>query len=236
MGQHPLAAAIAGVREEFAVSIADTAELRQEAFRLRHQVYCIERGFEASLSDIETDAFDDQSCHVLLRHRAGGDVLGTVRIVLSRRARAPAQFPLQTVCAPGLLDKLPLAATGEISRFAISKDRRVTAGSTSALMRLGLIQGLVTASGRLRLTHWCAVMERSLLRLLQTTGIHFEPIGPLIEYHGIRQPAWCRLDAMLARMRREQPLIWELIVEDSVWADSSDASPLHHGRARVARG
>jgi N-acyl amino acid synthase of PEP-CTERM/exosortase system len=117
-----LTAAIAAVRDEFDITVADTPALRREAFQLRHQVYCLERGYEPGLGDIETDAFDGQARHVLLRHRASAEVLGTVRIVLAAPRTSYESFPMQQACAPGLLRDLPLAGTGEISRFAISKE------------------------------------------------------------------------------------------------------------------
>jgi N-acyl-L-homoserine lactone synthetase len=209
-----LIAAIAAVRDEFEVVVADTPALRREAFQLRHQVYCLERGYEAGQGDVETDAFDAHSRHVLLRHRASGDALGTVRIVLASPRKDDESFPMQQACATGLLKRLPLGSTGEISRFAISKDRRHVAGPAAALMRLGLLHGMVRVSRDEGLTHWCCVMERTLLRLLQSSGMHFEPLGPLIEYHGIRQPAACHVRSMLARMQREKPLIWGFLTQD----------------------
>ena len=51
---------------EFYVATADTPELLQEAYRLRHQVYCVERGYEASDTGLEIDAFDDHAPHVVV--------------------------------------------------------------------------------------------------------------------------------------------------------------------------
>ena len=82
-----------------------------------------------------------------------------------------------------------------------------------SLMRLGLVQGLVRLSDEAGVRHWFAVMERTLLRLLQSTAIHFQPAGPLVEHHGIRQPAYAHLGTMLSRMRLEQPQVWEFITE-----------------------
>jgi N-acyl-L-homoserine lactone synthetase len=231
-----LTAAIAAVRDQFDITVADSPALRRDAFQLRHQVYCLERGYEPGLGDIETDAFDSQARHVLLRHRATGEVLGTVRIVLAVPNVGYESFPMQQACAPGLLKHLPLAGTGEISRFAISKDRRHVAGPAAALMRLGLVQGLVRVSRDEGITHWCAVMERTLLRLLQSSGIHFEPLGPLIEYHGIRQPAACHLGSMLARMQREQPLIWSLLTQDGTLCARSGSVPHTQHDAMTAAG
>jgi len=40
----------------------------------------------------------------------------------------------------------------------------------------------------LGLTHWYAVMAKGLYLLLKKMGILFVPIGPEINYHGLRSP------------------------------------------------
>jgi N-acyl amino acid synthase of PEP-CTERM/exosortase system len=70
------------------------------------------------------------------------------------------------------------------------------------------------------ITHWCAVMEPTLLRLLTRLGIHFEPIGPMIEYHGRRQPCYIPLEVLLPRVQRERPDVWDVITRGGKhWAD-----------------
>jgi N-acyl amino acid synthase of PEP-CTERM/exosortase system len=63
------------------------------------------------------------------------------------------------------------------------------------------------------MTHWAAVMEPALLRLLTRLGIHFNPLGPLVEYHGRRQPCWIELGVMLDRVHAERPDVWDVITE-----------------------
>lgn len=224
MSAECVAAAIAAARDQFTVRLADTPQLRREAFRVRHQVYCLERGYEPAVGDIETDGFDARSHHVLLSRRDGGEAVGTVRVVLYDPREPHDSFPLQRVTAPGLLRHLPLSATAEISRFALSKDRRVASGPAGMMIRLGLIQGIVRVFGQQGLTHWCAIMERALLRLLQATAIHVEPVGPMVEFHGLRQPVTCSMDDMLARVWRERPEVWDYLTEGgTLWSEPGQA-------------
>jgi N-acyl amino acid synthase of PEP-CTERM/exosortase system len=72
------------------------------------------------------------------------------------------------------------------------------------------------------LTHWIAVMERSLLRLHESNAIRFEPLGPLVSYHGIRQPASGAIQAVLARIRREQLPIWQFLTDGGAWCGRHD--------------
>lgn len=111
-----------------------TAEL-ETTYRVRYQVYCIERGFlpAADYPDgLEADAYDAHSVHILATHCAG-EPAGTARLVMS----SPLGFPLLRHCAFGdefayLNDpSYPgLAHYAEISRLAISKSFRRRVGDT----------------------------------------------------------------------------------------------------------
>lgn len=208
--------------ESYVVDTTNTPTLRHEAYRLRHQVYCVEREFEPEMGrDIETDAFDAHAMHVVLKRRANLEVVGTARLVLPQPSLPGHGLPVQALCGVDLSARIPLATSAEVSRFALSKDRRGASCDATALIRLGLVQGLVRLSQECGVSHWCAVMERSLLRLLRYSTIHFEPVGAMIEHHGQRQPAVASIDAVLARMSREQPEIWRYVtLGGSLWPSS----------------
>jgi N-acyl-L-homoserine lactone synthetase len=213
MSAPDIAGEIALAVQQFTLERAVTATQLRDVFRLRRQVYCVERGFEAVEGEEETDEFDSRSCHVLVRSSTDGEAVGTVRII------APdldATLPMQRVseAAQGL--HLPLCSTGEISRFAISKERRMSC-SGAALLRMLLLRGIVELSAEMRLTHWLAVMEPSLIRLHQRNGIRFQPVGPLIEYHGLRQPAFGQIGSVLAGIRREQRTVWQFLTDGGRW-------------------
>ena len=216
--------AIAAASDELDVELAITSEQIEEAQRLRYRVYCEERGFEPGADGLERCAYDPYASHVLVRSRITGRTLGTVRVVLPG-ADQPEAYPMAHVCEPWVLDPLPASATGEISRFALTRDREGVSPAAAALMRLCLMRGIVEVSGRARLTHWCAIMEQSLLRLLRATAIHFEPVGPTVEHHGVRQPAVGAIGTILGRIRREQPLVWGFITADgTLWQDTAEAA------------
>jgi N-acyl amino acid synthase of PEP-CTERM/exosortase system len=63
------------------------------------------------------------------------------------------------------------------------------------------------------LTHWAAVMEPKLLRMLAVMGIHFTPVGPLVDHHGLRQPSYCCISEMLERLKQERPDHWMVVTE-----------------------
>jgi N-acyl-L-homoserine lactone synthetase len=212
--------AVDAAADEMSVEIADSPEQILEAQRLRYAVYCLERGFEPGADGLEQDAFDSASHHVLVRSKENGLVYGTVRLVLAKPGMGRDSFPMQRVCEDFVLAPVPPAATGEISRFALTRDRRGISAAAGAMMRLFLMRGIVQVSGEHDLTHWCAIMESSLLRLLRATAIHFQPVGLPVEHHGLRQPAIGVISAVLDRIRREKPVVWTFITDNgALWQE-----------------
>jgi N-acyl amino acid synthase of PEP-CTERM/exosortase system len=217
----------------FSSSIADSPEDRDECFRIRFQVYCIDNGFEDPANNpdgLERDGFDSHSVHSVLTHNATGNAIGTVRLVLPEEDGERRVLPMQRIAGAIAADgaaPFPAWRTAEISRFSIVKsfrhhtpDQGFEARLSSEEWRkmlfhlpLGLIKSCVEMSVREGMTHWAAVMEPALLRLLTRLGIHFNPLGALVEYHGRRQPCWVDIGAMLARVHAERPDVWEVITD-----------------------
>jgi N-acyl-L-homoserine lactone synthetase len=218
-------AAIAAVRQNFAIEFATTSQQLEEAFRLRHQVYCLERNFEPGQDGLECDEYDRLSSHVLLRYCHTGEVIGTVRLVLPALCGSSTELPMERVTNLPRLRQLPRKQLAEVSRFALSKCRRAASGTMGALLRLCLIRGIIELSGELGVTHWCALMEPKLLRLLQTSSIHFHQISGIVEHHGLRQPSCVGLAEMLDRVRREKPIIWDFVTAGgTLWQEQLETA------------
>jgi N-acyl amino acid synthase of PEP-CTERM/exosortase system len=234
---------------------ATTPEQLREVFRLRYQVYCIENQFldpADNPGELETDGYDAHSLHALLLHKPTGLPAGTVRLVLPNAGNALGSLPIHAVCSDSRLADaafLPADRTAEFSRFAISKHFRRRAGDDlyGAIGPIGAIPdarriiphltlGLMAMALRMiqgtNIDHVCAVMEPSLLRLLARLGIHFAAIGPMVDYHGLRQPCGVRVDELFAVMQRERPDVWEVITDRGRYLTASRRSaPLRIGAA-----
>jgi N-acyl amino acid synthase of PEP-CTERM/exosortase system len=206
------------------VLIARTDADRDRSYRLRYQVYCIENDFEPAShypDGRETDLYDQQSVHGLLIYRDTEAVAGTARLILPRRKNADQPLPTPQICAPQILaahsHRIPADSTAELSRFAISKSSRphnptgtVSLGIVSTLS-LGLMRGVVAMASANGITHLYALMEPALLRMLRGLGIHFEKLGPVVDYHGRRQPCFCDLNLLLGTTLLERPDIWAFL-------------------------
>jgi N-acyl amino acid synthase of PEP-CTERM/exosortase system len=227
-------------RRFFTAVPADTDELLREAHRLRYQVYCVEHPYEdasANSDGLERDEFDAHSVHGVLLHRGTGSTVGTVRLVLHRPGAVTPSLPIYHVCDDPRLAALPPESTVELSRFAISKFfrrrvgdgdygkfhdcqdlaadlRRVIPFFTLGLFTVALQLGIANGT-----THVCAVMEPALLRLVARFGFHFHPVGPLVDYHGERQPCFNTVEALMAGVEAERPDFWNVITDcGRLWA------------------
>ncbi|MGH8317820.1 MAG: PEP-CTERM/exosortase system-associated acyltransferase [Steroidobacteraceae bacterium] len=214
---------------------ANTPQLRDECFRIRYQVYCVERQFEQqdhNPGGMENDIYDDRSVHALMLHRASGVAVGTIRLVLHESGSRLGSLPFHAVCRePQAHDRefLPLTATAEVSRLAISKARSLEvchafAGSEDGLgedgpgylalhvpVALGLLKMAVEMAASRSIQYFCAVMERSLLKMLRVYGIHLTSLGPLVPYHGLRQPCYGHIRTMMAALKATRPDVWRLM-------------------------
>jgi N-acyl amino acid synthase of PEP-CTERM/exosortase system len=216
---------------------ADTPDLQKKSYGLRYQVYCLEKGYENPHNypdGLEIDSFDSHSMHTLLEHSPSGREVGTVRLVLPIAERPEWSFPLQLVCAQNGINTsrwFPAHETAEMSRFCVSKQRRTGwsigceekasgAGQAALDMTVGLIEGVVRRSAEAGITYLCAAMEPSLLRLLSRLSIYFRPFGPLLNYHGKRQPCWVNLLVGLDRVYREQKDVWQRLTADGAHWDA----------------
>jgi len=145
------------------------------------------------------------------------------------------------------LSEIPRESIAEVSRFSVSKELRqrcvspakgsLVDGSSECgaqasdgrqgdeklsqllpLITLGLFAGVVRMSAEHKITHWLAVMEPTLLRFLTRYGIYFQAAGPLVDYHGMRQPAVAEIDTVLSGIYAQRKDVWEIITDfGRVW-------------------
>ena len=231
-GRSPVAEAL---DRQFALYRADTPELREMCFRLRYEIYCVDNPFEPSayqLDGLERDWLDAYADHALVVHRPTGLAVGTVRLILPARLSPPAELPFQKICGyrdPISQGLVPLHTAAEVSRFGVPRRARRLSREVSGaaagtdgeprthedlaigLPILMLIRGfLMLASGH-GIGHLSAMMEPSLLRHVARFGIFFDPVGPPVDHHGIRQPSFVAISEMLGRVDALRPDVWEAI-------------------------
>jgi N-acyl amino acid synthase of PEP-CTERM/exosortase system len=232
----------------FDVVPADTIGLMETAFRIRYQVYCVERSFEDAETfpeQMETDEYDMHSAQSLVRCKTSGQYTGMVRLVLPNPVDMNKPLPMEKYCQSGMkasgvdFSSIPRESLAEVSRFSISKELKRQCSRKPVIsaidaeneqedmavdtqmmphITLGLFAGIVRMSAQNNITHWLSVMEPTLFRFLSRYGIYFQKTGPIVDYHGRRQPAIANIDSVLSGIYAHRKDVWEIITDyGNVW-------------------
>lgn len=190
----------------------------------------------------EHDDYDPRSAHALIRHRITGDSVAAVRLVMAGDNPEHADFPMERPCVHRMGQQAKNAIAGarreqiaEISRMAVSREfrRRLNEDDSASgisdfacysdaevgkrampYISLGLFAGILQMSVRHGITHWMAVMEPAQLRLLKRFGVEFDHVGPVMEYHGRRRPAFTEAASLIEGIRKRRPDVWSLITDN----------------------
>ena len=238
----------ASFNEYFELVPAFDAATRAEVFRVRHEVYCRDLGWEPLREDgQERDAFDDQSLHCLLRRRGSGEPVGCTRLILTAAAQPDALLPFERSCEQVLhrdrVDpaKLPRAQVTEISRLAVMRSFRQRKGESGAPVALadedfqpqggqmrfpfipvGLYMGVAAMAIQLGCDFNFVLTEPRLAAHFERIGFDIECVGSAIEHHGERAPYLLYGPRALVKLR---PLVRPLY--DVIAADVARAIAAH---------
>jgi N-acyl amino acid synthase of PEP-CTERM/exosortase system len=197
--------------KHYRLVLADTPELAGEVFRIRHEVYCEELGFEAvNAEGRERDEHDEHSRHLLMRCLRTGAWAGCIRLVLAPGDRPALRLPSERVCATTIDARLYDPAShrregvAEISRLAIARefrhrgrDRQATGAVAQGECRapthprspyipLGLYLGVIALAHRLGIRTLLFLTEPRLAAHLRRLGFPFRQISAPVEHRGTR--------------------------------------------------
>lgn len=207
--------------------LANSHELRNAAYKIRHNVYCEELKFEPTTANgLEMDEFDQYSRHSLIRHLTSGELAGTVRIVrplqsdellpiekfcmssITRDDLNPQNFNRRDICEISRLavpaafrrrqmDRFAGAATGVINQASYSE----TELRCFPFIAIGLYFAAAATAVESDIKHAFVMMEPRLARSMSFVGIRFEQIGPVIDYHGKRAPYYISRELLIKHLK-----------------------------------
>jgi N-acyl amino acid synthase of PEP-CTERM/exosortase system len=216
---------------------ATTDELKQEVYKLRYQVYCLEKSFEdtSQHSDgLEFDEYDAHSCHYLIKHKATGSYMATTRLILPDSNDLNNPFPIELHSQINA-EQLPMTIyrpqLAELSRFCVSKEFRRRTNERSLIvsneveaeerserekkdspnLTLALFACAIKMSNEHDIHHWYAIMEPALKRVFSALGIHFIQVGEPVDYHGIRIPCVINVTEVLNGAAEENIDYWNML-------------------------
>jgi N-acyl amino acid synthase of PEP-CTERM/exosortase system len=205
---------------------ASTESLRNEVFKIRHNVYCEELAFENQKDNgMEMDEFDPHSIFALIKHKPTNNFTSCVRIVLS--SNEDELLPIEKYCYASIQNKdydpkkFKRSEIGEISRLAVKSDFRRRKSDRFKGSAIGAISEANYSESELRcfpfiaiglymiacnlviekgVKHAFVMMEPRLARSMKFVGIKFVQIGEPIEYHGLRAPYYINPEIFLENL------------------------------------
>ena len=223
----------------FRVVPALTEELVQEAYRVRHSVYCEDLQWEAVREDgFETDEYDGQSMHCLLQNVKTNEFVGCIRMVHSNPNDPLEPLPFQIACEKTLNPGVPdpdlqqRRAIAEVSRLAVigkyrrrpdEKDHAVKISESDygtihrprfPYIPVGLYMGMLEMSRRAGIDTLYILTEPSLAGHFCKLGGKLDPIGGSIEHRGTRAPYQMKISNVLRGMNMLMRPLNKVIVRD----------------------
>jgi N-acyl amino acid synthase of PEP-CTERM/exosortase system len=203
-----------GFKKYFEVLPALTPELKDEVFRIRHNVYCEELKFEPTRPDgRETDEYDKNSLHCLVRAISNGEYVGCTRLVMPPPTEPLYPLPFEKSCS-ATLDRsiidpqaLPRQAIGEISRLAVIAKYRRRKGDHGNIegisddsfgdekrprfpyIPVGLYLGIIEIALKRGVETMFVLTEPRLAAHFAKLGVKVKQIGGPVEHRGQRVPS-----------------------------------------------
>ncbi|MDP7142136.1 MAG: PEP-CTERM/exosortase system-associated acyltransferase [Alphaproteobacteria bacterium] len=227
----------------FSLVKADTDELREQAFRLRHEVFCSDefQGLHCGMADdLEKDAYDDRAAHYLLRHNDTGDIAGVVRTIHADMDSDIFSFPLQEVCDhPFIHDQNTEKKITEISRLCMAKTFRQRPGDGRALPAytnimqhyhnedvgvsyirrripfapLGLLHAAFESALANKSMDCVVAMDPSDFHTLRDLGIVYKVLGPRLSHYAGMQAVVFNIKTVLDHMMQDNKPCWEIVTD-----------------------
>lgn len=224
----------------FEVVFAKTPELRKECYRIRHQVYSAELGWEPhDESRMERDGYDEFAYSFLLRHKRTGSFVGTIRLVLPPPKLPHVTLPFEDHCLDSMkLDvidpaRLERGTFGEASRLAVLEEFRKRAGEKTRSFALdddsddnefseeekrnfpniavGLYLSIIAFAKMCNHELMFVLVEPRLQKRLKRVGLMFERAGENIEHHGTRALFFLRRSNFMSRFNEEMLGLFNLL-------------------------
>jgi len=229
-----------GFRKYFEIHPALDDSLRDDVYRIRHEVYCEELAFEPQRPDRrETDDFDANSLHCLMRTtRDPKQLVGCTRLVFAKSDDPDYLLPFERTCARTLdrsiIDpaRLPRDRIAEVSRLAVRAAYRRRRGEKAETVPIhdedfgsviqprfpyipiGLYLGAIALAARSGIETLFVLTEPRLASHFAKLGVDVRQIGGPVEHRGTRIPSVMDVQSIIKSMRFLIKPIWRVIHEE----------------------
>ncbi|SCY09787.1 PEP-CTERM/exosortase system-associated acyltransferase [Nitrosospira sp. Nsp13] len=226
-------------KQYFEIVPAYSEALKDEVYRVRHQVYCEDLKFEPMRPDgREIDEHDACSLHLLIRNVNTHEFIGCTRIVRTDPENRQHSLPFEIACTNALdlsiVDptKLPRQSIAEVSRLAvISRYRRRKGEATKTVgisdedfgtpdlprfpyIPIGLYIGTIELARLNGIDTLFVLTEERQAAHFGKLGVKIQTIGSPVEHHGQRIPSMMSISGIINNMRRMFRSLYRTIAAD----------------------
>lgn len=229
-----------GFRRYFSIQEACDRSAMEDVFRIRHEVYCEDLGFEAVREDrLETDDHDRNSRHcLLLTGNAAHEPVGCTRVVMTDPKDRSCPLPFEITCAAtldrSLIDPALLAREriGEVSRLAVRRQFRRRKGEENGSVSIqnedfgkpgqmrfpyipvSLYLGAIALAERNDLDILFVLTEPRLAAHFARLGVDIRQIGGPVSHRGIRIPSMLKVREVIDNMRPTLRPLWSVVRDE----------------------
>ena len=214
--------------ENFELVPALSEELKNEAFRVRHQVYCEDLNYDSQRdSKYETDTHDINALHLLMKSVRLNKFIGCTRLIRPSIDDPYQPFPFEKYCGNTLdyskVGSLLLSRNkiAEVSRLAVISEFRRRKGESERPINLSdedygisnhghfrfpyIPLGLFIGTVELAYIHHIDILfmltEKRLAIHFSKLGASLDFIGPPVEHHGVRVPSMVNTVEIIKNMK-----------------------------------
>ncbi len=229
-----------GFRQHFRIDAATDDALRDDVFRIRHEVYCEDLQFEPEREDRrESDAYDSHSLHCLMRTvQAPHSLVGCTRLVLTDPNAPDTPLPFESTCEHTLdrriIDpaKMPRGRIAEVSRLAVRAPYRRRKGESRVsvdvknedfgtkeqprfpYIPIGLYLGAISLAVHSDIDTLFVLTEPRLASHFSRLGVDIRQIGEPISHRGTRVPSVMDVNSVIRDMRMIMRPFWRAVNEE----------------------
>lgn len=188
----------------FIIREAEDKASLSRIFRLRYNVYCLEKGYlkkEGYPNKLEQDKFDLFSKHfVILDKNVNNDLIGTVRVIF------PSELDLPIINNFVFFDDYKFLIKEkcvELSRLIVKKEYRFK------YLHLDLLRLVYKLVKRSNFRYVYAVMDDGLYLPMKKMGVNFVQIGKKQVYQGNTRPYVLDVDEMEKSLLYSNALLYK---------------------------
>ena len=198
------------LKKRFFFYSTNDAEDLNKIFRLRYEVYCLEKKYLNANdypSKIETDKYDPYSVFFIVKDKKNGQLAGTVRLIKKKSH----ELPLESEFGVKIDKENDNGRMLEVSRLIVAKDYRKSAKGQHYVLFL-LFRMALNYCIDYDYNILVAELDNRILQILKKIGIEFKVLGKAKMFMGsVSTPILINIQKGIENLKRKNYLLWKIL-------------------------